>query len=124
MANAAAAFSGTFVVDGSPTQTAMVESSGGRSQFAHLVTAAIVAIVLLFMTAPLHYLPRCVLAAIVFTVGVGLVDFRNLRQIRAETPGEFWLATITAAVVVLIGVEQGILLAIVLSLLRHVRHSY
>jgi sulfate permease, SulP family len=123
-ANITAALSGTFVVNGSPTQTAMVESSGGRSQFAHLATAAIVALVLLFLTGPLHYLPRCVLAAIVFTIAVGLVDLRSLREIRSESPGEFGLALLTAAVVVLIGVEQGILLAIVLSLLRHVRHSY
>ena len=123
-ANAAAALSGTFVVNGSPTQTAMVESSGGRSQIAHLATAAVVAFVLLFLTGPLHYLPRCVLGGIVFTIAVGLVDVRGLRDILRESPGEFRLALITAAVVVLIGVEQGILLAIVLSLLRHVRHSY
>ena len=48
-ANVAAALSGTFVVNGSPTQTAMVESSGGRSQIAHLATAAVVAFVLLFL---------------------------------------------------------------------------
>ena len=72
-ANAAAALSGTFVVNGSPTQTAMVERSGGRSQLAHLATAAVVAIVLLFLTGPLHYLPLCVLGAIVFTIAVGLV---------------------------------------------------
>lgn len=124
VANAAAALSGTFVVNGSPTQTAMVEGSGGRSQFAHLATAAVVAFVLLFLTGPLHYLPRCVLAAIVFTIAVELVDVRGLREILAESPGEFRLAVLTAAVVVLVGVEQGILLAIALSLLRHVRHSY
>jgi len=123
-ANAAAALSGTFVVNGSPTQTAMVESSGGRSQVAHLATAAIVAFVLIFLTGPLQYLPRCVLGAIVFTIAIKLVDVRGLRDIRRESPGEFRLALITAAVVVVIGVEQGILLAIVLSLLRHVRHSY
>jgi sulfate permease, SulP family len=123
-ANAAAALSGTFVVNGSPTQTAMVESSGGRSQVAHLATAAIVAFVLLFLTGPLQYLPQCVLGAIVFTIAVKLVDVRGLRDIRRESRGEFRLALITAAVVVVIGVEQGILLAIVLSLLRHVRHSY
>ncbi len=123
-ANAAAALSGTFVVNGSPTQTAMVESSGGRSQLAHLAAAAVVALVLLFLTGPLHYLPRCVLGAIVFTIAVELVDVRGLRDILRESPGEFRLALITAAVVVVIGVEQGILLAIVLSLLRHVRHSY
>jgi MFS superfamily sulfate permease-like transporter len=123
-ANAAAALSGTFVVNGSPTQTAMVERSGGHSQIAQLATAAVVAVVLLFFTGPLHYLPQCVLGAIVFTIAVGLVDVRGLRDIRRESPGEFCLALITAGVVVVVGVEQGILLAIGLSLVWHVRHSY
>ena len=123
-ANAVAALSGTFVVNGSPTQTAMVESSGGRSQVAHVATAAIVALVLLFLTGPLQYLPRCVLGAIVFTIAIGLIDLRGLRDILRESPGEFQLALTTAAIVVLIGVEQGIVLAMVLSLVRHVRHSY
>jgi len=123
-ANAAAALSGSFVVNGSPTQTAMVESSGGRSQFAHLATAAVVTLVLLFLTRPLQYLPRCVLGAIVFVVAIRLVDLRGMRRIRRESPGEFMLALTTAGVVVLVGVEQGIVLAMVLSLLRIVRHSY
>jgi SulP family sulfate permease len=123
-ANVTAGLSGTFVVNGSPTQTAMVESSGGRSQIAHLTAAAVVVLVLLFLTGPLQYLPRCVLGAIVFTIAVGLVDLRGLRDIRRESPGEFRLALVTAAVVVGIGVEEGILLAMLLSLLRHVRHSY
>ena len=123
-ANAAAALSGTFVVNGSPTQTAMVERSGGRSQIAHLSAALIVALVLLWLTGPLQYLPRCVLGAIVFTIAVGLIDLRGLRDIGRESPGEFRLALLTAAVVVTIGVEEGILLAMALSLLRHVRHSY
>jgi high affinity sulfate transporter 1 len=123
-ANAVAALSGTFVVNGSPTQTAMVESSGGQSQLTHLATAAVVALVLLFLTGPLQYLPQCVLGAIVFTIAIGLVDLRGLRDIRRESPGEFRLALTTTAVVVVVGVEQGIVLAMALSLLRHVRHSY
>jgi SulP family sulfate permease len=123
-ANAAAALSGTFVVDGSPTQTAMVESSGGQSQLAQVTTAITVAFVLLLLTNPLQYLPRCVLGAIVFFIAVRLIDLRGLRDIRRESPGEFVLAVFTAVVVVLVGVEQGILLAMVLSLLRIVRHSY
>jgi len=123
-ANAAAALSGTFVVDGSPTQTAMVESSGGRSQLAQVATATAVAFVLLFATKPLQYLPRCVLGAIVFLIAVRLIDVRGLRDIRRESPGEYALAVFTTVVVVLVGVEQGILLAMVLSLLRIVRHSY
>jgi high affinity sulfate transporter 1 len=123
-ANVAAAFSGTFVVDGSPTQTAMVERSGGQSQLAHLSTAAVVALVLLFLTGPLKFLPQCVLGAVVFTIAIGLIDLRGMRDIRHESPGEYGLAITTAAIVVLVGVEPGILLAMTFSLLRVVRHSY
>ena len=58
-ANAAAAVSGAFVVNGSPTQTAMADGAGARSQVAQLAFAGIVLIVLLFLTGPLQYLPRC-----------------------------------------------------------------
>ncbi len=123
-ANAAAALSGAFVVNGSPTQTAMAERAGARSQVAQLVFAAVVAVVLLFLTGPLQYLPRCVLASIVFTIAVGMVDVQGLSAIRRESRGEFLLALFTAVAVPAIGVEQGILLAIAASLVRHVRHSY
>lgn len=123
-ANAAAAVSGAFVVNGSPTQTAMADRAGARSQLAQLLFAGIVLLVLLALTGPLQYLPRGVLAAIVFTIAVGMIDTAGLRDIRRESPGEFLLAVVTAAVVVTVGVEEGILLAIVLSLFRHVRHSY
>jgi high affinity sulfate transporter 1 len=123
-ANAAAAVSGAFVVNGSPTQTAMADRAGARSQVAQLVFAGVVLLVLLFLTGPLQYLPRCVLAGIVFTIAVGMIDVKGLRDIRRESPGEFDLAVITATAVVAIGVEEGILLAIALSLFRHVRHSY
>ena len=123
-ANAAAAMSGAFVVNGSPTQTAMADRAGARSQLAQLVFAGVVLVVLLALTSLLQYLPRSVLAAIVFTIAAGMIDLAGLRHIRRESPGEFALALATAAVVVAIGVEEGIVLAIVLSLLRHVRHSY
>jgi SulP family sulfate permease len=123
-ANAVAAFSGAFPVNGSPTQTAMVEGAGGQSQLAQVSTAAVVALVLLFVTKPLQYLPQCVLGAIVFLIAVRLIKFRGLWSIRRESPGEFALAVMTAAVVVAWGVEQGIVLAMIVSLLRIVHHSY
>jgi sulfate permease, SulP family len=124
LANAAAAVSGAFVVNGSPTQTEMADRAGARSQLSQVVFAACVLVVLAALTGPLQYLPRCVLAAIVFTIAIGMIDIPTLRAIRRESPGEFELAVVTAAAVAIIGVEQGVLLAITLSLLRHVRHSY
>jgi sulfate permease, SulP family len=123
-ANAAAALSGAFVVNGSPTQTAMMEDAGGQSQMAQIATAAVVALVLLFMTRPLQYLPTCVLGVLVFLVALRLIDIKGLRDIRSESPQEYALAVMTAAVVLLVGVEEGIVLAMVVSLLRVVGHSY
>jgi SulP family sulfate permease len=123
-ANAAAAVSGTFVVNGSPTQTMMADRAGARSQIAQLALAGTVLLVLVLLSGELAYLPRCVLAAIVFTIAVSMIDVKTLRDIRRESPGEYYLAIATAATVVTLGVERGILLAIALSLFRHVRHSY
>jgi high affinity sulfate transporter 1 len=123
-ANLAAGLSGTFVVNGSPTKTQMVDSAGGRSQVAHLTTAVIVGVVLLFLTAPLQYLPNAVLAAVVFLIGLELVDLEGMRRIYRLRRDEFWVALLTALTVVCVGVLQGILVAIVLSLVDHLRRSY
>jgi SulP family sulfate permease len=124
LANIGAGLSGTFVVNGSPTKTQMVESAGGQSQLAQLTTSGIVLLVLLFFTAPLAYLPEAVLSAIVFLIGLELIDVKGMRRILAERPWEFWVALITAAAVVFVGVEQSILLAIGMSLVVHTRHGY
>ena len=124
LANIGAALSGTFVVNGSPTKTEMVDSAGGRSQLAQLTTVTIVLAVLLFLTHPLSYMPIAVLATIVFIIGVELVDVKQLRQIFVQRPSEFWIAVLTAGIVVFVGVEQGIVLAILLSLIDHTRRGY
>ncbi len=124
LANIGAGLSGTFVVNGSPTKTQMVDSAGGRTQLSLLVTAAIVFLVLLFLTAPLAYLPEAVLSAVVFLIGIDLMDIKGLRSVYQQRRSEFWVALITAVMVVLVGVEQGILLAIVLSLIDHTRRGY
>src|SRR5262249_6403323 len=66
LANVAAGVTGTFVVNGSPTKTQMVDSAGGRTQLSQLVCAGVVLVVLLFLTGPLALMPTAVLATIVF----------------------------------------------------------
>src|SRR5208283_723207 len=124
LANVGAALSGTFVVNGSPTQTQIVVSAGGRSQLAQITASFIVLLVLLFLTGPLADMPNAVLSAVVFLIGVELIDVKGMRKIWIQRPSEFWVALITALVVIFIGVEQGIILAMVLSLIEHVRRSY
>jgi MFS superfamily sulfate permease-like transporter len=124
LANIGAGLSGTFVVNGSPTKTEMVDGAGGRTQLSQLTTVIVVLLVLLFLTGPLAYMPEAVLAAVVFMIGVDLIDLRGMRRIYAARRGEFWVALATTVTVVLAGVEQGIVLAMALSLMEHVRHGY
>ncbi len=124
LANIGAGLSGTFVVNGSPTKTQMVDSAGGHSQLAQLTTSALVLMVLLFLTGPLEFMPDVVLSTVVFLIGLDLVDVSGMRQIFLERPAEFWVALITALIVVFVGVKEGIVLAMFLSLVSHTRHGY
>jgi high affinity sulfate transporter 1 len=122
-ANVAAAFSGAFVVNGSPTQTQVADSAGGRSQLVQLTTSVVVLAVLLLLTGPLGSLPIAALAAIVFLIAVGLIDIRGMRGILACRRHEFTIALLTAAAVVVFGVEEGIALAVAISIIDHLRHT-
>ncbi|HYB88676.1 MAG TPA: SulP family inorganic anion transporter [Streptosporangiaceae bacterium] len=123
-ANVAAAFSGTFVVNGSPTKTQVVDSSGSRSQLAQLTTAAVVLVVLVLLTGPLSYLPEAALAAVVFLIAAGLIDVTGMRRILATRRRESIIALLTTVAVVVLGVEYGLVLAIIASIVDHLRHSY
>jgi SulP family sulfate permease len=123
-ANAAAAFSGTFVVNGSPTKTQITDSAGGRSQLSQLTAFAVVLIVLVLLTGPLAYLPDAALAAVVFLIAVELIDLAGMRRILATRKHEFAVALLTTAAVVALGVEYGIVVAIIASVIDHLRHSY
>jgi high affinity sulfate transporter 1 len=124
IANIGAGLSGTFVVAGSPTKTQMVDGAGGRTQMSLIVTSLIVLMVLLFFTGPLAYMPDAVLSAVVFLIGINLIDIRGMRKIYQQWRSEFWVAVLTMLVVAFVGVEQGIMLAVVLSLIDHIRHGY
>jgi len=123
-ANVAAAFSGTFVVNGSPTKAQMVDNAGGRSQLAQLSACVVVLVVLLLLTGPLSYLPDAALAAVVFLIGAGLIDVKEMRRIRRFTWHEYVVALVTTAAVVILGVEDGIVVAVIASIVNHLRHSY
>ncbi len=123
-ANAAAGLTGTFVVNGSPTKTEILDEQGGRSQIANLTMALIVLVITMFATSLLAPMPKAVLGAIVFLIGWGLVDLLGLRTILTRAPTEFVVAVITAVVVCVIGVEEGIVLAVVLSILQLVSRQY
>jgi MFS superfamily sulfate permease-like transporter len=123
-ASIAAGLSGTFVVNGSPTKTQILDENKGRTQLANLTMAVIALIFVMFATGLLKNMPHAVLSAIVFLIGVDLIDILGLRRVLKGYRIEFIIAVATAVIVFAVGVEQGIIVAIVLSLLDVVRRQY
>ena len=123
-ANVAAGLSGTFVVNGSPTKTQILDGQKGRTQLANLTMSAAVLIVVLVATAVLDDMPKAVLATIVFLIGIDLIDLLGLRLLARRRWSEFLIAAITCVVVFAVGVEQAIILAVILSVLDLVRRQY
>lgn len=116
LANAAGAMLGAMPAGGGTTQTAVNRLAGARTQLAELVTAGAALLTLLLLAPLLALMPQATLAAVVIVYSVGLIrpaDFRAILRIRRL---EFLWALTALAGVVFLGTLQGILVAIVVSL--------
>ena len=115
-ANLGGAVLGAMPAGGGTSQTAVVRAAGGRSQKASLVTAGTALLTMLFLAPLIGLMPQATLAAVVIVYSIGLInpaDFRLILEIRRT---EFLWALTALAGVVLLGTLQGILVAIVVSL--------
>ena len=121
VAQLAAALSQSFPVAGADSRTLASDAAGGRTQVTALVAAAAVAVVLLFLTGPIRYLPVAALGAVLITSAISLIDLRGLRAILRVEPGGFLLALLTMLGVLWIGPIQAVLIAVVLALLRFIQ---
>jgi SulP family sulfate permease len=95
---------------------------GGKTQWVGLIAAALTIIFLLFFTPLLAPLPTVALGAIIIVASLGLIDIAAFRFLRKVRRFEFWLAVVTAFGVLTVGVLQGILVAVVLSLINVIYH--
>jgi MFS superfamily sulfate permease-like transporter len=121
--NIAASLSQGFAVSGADSRTAVNDMMGGKSQVSGLVAAGTMAVVLLFLTGPLRYLPVASLGAVLIVAAMGLVDLASLRHLWRVSRQEFAVSVITTFGVIVVGVLQGILVAVgiaVLLLLKRV----
>ena len=116
LANMGGALFGAMPAGGGTTQTAVNRLAGARTQLAELVTAAVALLTMLYLAPLIALMPQATLAAVVIVYSIVLIkpaDFRLILQIRRT---EFFWALIALAGVILLGTLQGILVAIVVSL--------
>ena len=122
-ANAAAGLSQGMAVGASGSRTAVNDSMGARSQLAGLFAAGAVAIILLFLTAPIADLPKAVLGAVIVAAAASLVDVPAWRALAETDHVELATAAVTAVLVVVTGVLEAIAFAVGLSIIDVVRRS-
>ena len=115
-ANLGGALLGAMPAGGGTSQTAVVRATGGRSQTASLVTAGAAAAVMLLLAPVLGFLPHATLAAVVIVYSVGLIQPAEFLAIGRVRTMEFRWAIAAALGVLVFGTLQGIVVAIILSL--------
>ncbi|HEY7106354.1 MAG TPA: SulP family inorganic anion transporter [Acidimicrobiia bacterium] len=115
-ANIAAGFFQGFAVSTSGSRTAVAEQSGAKSQLTGIVGAALVALLLLFLNSLLSDLPQTTLAAVVIAAAISLVDTGALVRYARVRKSALLVSLAATAGVVFLGVLDGILIAVLLSI--------
>lgn len=115
--NVATGMFGGFPADASPARTAVVESMGAKSQLACIFAAFVVICILVFAPGSLALLPNATLAAVLIAVAYKIMNTQAMVQIYKFSTLEFSLAVFTALAVAFIGVQQGMLLAVLIAII-------
>jgi high affinity sulfate transporter 1 len=123
-ANVAAGLFQGFAISASGSRTAVAEQAGSKTQVTGLAGAALVVVLLVFLPSLLSDLPQTALAAVVIAAALSLMNLRILRTYLRIRRSAFLLSVVATLGVVLLGVLQGILLAVVLSILLFFRDSW
>ncbi len=125
MASIASGFTGSLVSGPSASRTAAVDAAGSRTQLSSLVAAATVALVMVFFTNQLAYLPTAALAGVVASAVLNLIEIEELHEFWHMRRSEFWVALVCLLSVLVFGPLQAVIIAFLLAtidLLRRAAH--
>jgi len=117
LANVAGAFFSAYPTTGGLSRTAVNDAAGARTTLAAIFSAAIIGLTLLFLTPLFYFLPKAVLAAIVMVAVAGLVDWEEARYLWRVDRRDFGLMALTFLATLTLGIEQGILIGVIVSLI-------
>ena len=116
IANIAGSFFKSFPVTGGFSRTAVNDQAGAKTGLASIISALLIILTLLFFTSYFYYLPNAVLAAIIIVAVYGLIDFKEAIHLFHTDKVDFYLFLSAATGTLLLGIEEGILLGVVLSI--------
>ena len=121
IANFASALSQGFAVSGADSRTAVNDANGGKTQLVSIIAAVIIAIIAIYLTAPLEFIPSAALGVVLIIASVHLLDLKSVWKLRLKDRQAFYLTLTTLFAVLFIGVIPGITLAVLLGLFQFIR---
>jgi SulP family sulfate permease len=123
LANITSSFFSGYPVTGGFSRTAVNYNEGARTGGSSIITAVIIILSLLFLTPLFYYLPNVVLASIIVTAVLGLIDIKTARRLFKIKPADGWVLLATFCITLFIGIEQGIIGGVIISLLLFIWRS-
>jgi SulP family sulfate permease len=117
LANLFGAFFRAYPTTGGFSRTAVNDQAGAQTNLAGLFSAVVIALTLLLLTPLFYYMPKAVLAAIVMVAVFGLIDIEEARYLWRVDRKDFGLMMLTAAATLALGIEEGILVGVIVSLI-------
>ncbi|MHA7848775.1 SulP family inorganic anion transporter [Serratia sp. D1N4] len=118
LVNIVSALSQGFAISGANSRTAVNDANGGKSQLVSVIAALAIAVVVLFFSEPLQFIPIPVLGVVLIYASWSLLDMRSIFRLRKRNRSAFNLALFTFLSVLLVGIIPGIGLAVLLGLLQ------
>ena len=107
----------SYPVTGGFSRTAVNEQAGAKTGVSALISVVIVGLTLLFLTPLFYHLPNAILAAIIMVAVFGLIDTKYPLDLFKHRKDEFLLLLLTFGVTLFVGIKEGILLGVLMSLL-------
>lgn len=124
MASLASGFTGSLVSAGpSASRTAAMDASGSRTQLSSLVAAVAVALVMVFFTDELAYLPTAALAGVVASAVLNLIEIEELRELWHLRRSEFWVAVVCLLSVLVFGPLEAVIIAFLFATIDLLRRA-
>jgi len=114
--NIVGSFFQTYPATAGFARTAVNDQTGAKTPLSSLVAAIIIAISLLFLTPAFYYLPKSILAAIIIVAAYGLLDFSMPKKLLSFNLRDLIILNVTFFVTIFIGIKEGILFGVILSL--------
>ncbi len=123
LANMGGAFFQSYPVTGGFSRTAVNDQAGAKTGLASIISAALIILTLLFLTPLFYYLPKAILASVIMVAVFGLIDIKEAVHLWKSNRTDFAMLLVTFLATLYLGIEQGIGVGVVLSLIMVIYRS-